>query len=781
MSLKTHIFLLVLLSSLTFRAQVKIGEWRDYLSYNTCNTVAKAGNIVYASNGTAIIKYNTSDGSIERLSKFNGLSDIGITHIRHNPNNNAILIIYDNSNIDVIKGNSITNVSDIKRKAITGKKNINEVTFKNNLAYLACGFGIVVFDTDKMEIKDTYVIGPNGTYINVYQVAYTDSTFFAATSNGVFKANYKTGILNNFQNWKKQNDLPTGTYNGVVNYNGKIITNYAPFTAAPVTANLKKDTLYAHNGTSWSKSYIKTYPYTLAKLLSFKNTSFFNCIDEFGYECYNTTGERLAYLNQFPYGLSNILDVYTDFSNPQLPEYWVGDTYFGLIDSKGAHPFYPNTKIYINGTNSNNASSIYVHNGQIVSAPTIVEEDGKLKYSREGVNFYNGSEWTYIKESVYDTIFDINYAIIDKKNPNHLWASSWKNGLIEYQNGQMVNVYNSVNSVIPHISVAPDWHRTAGLCYDKSGNLWIGSSDVTNFLSVKKANGTFQNFQFSIPTTQFVSRVMADKNDQIWVLFPRGYGIAVFKNNNFAQPNSSNTKFLTPDSLKGKLPSLFVHSIAEDLSGHIWIGTSKGVAVFYSPSNVTGGGNYDCQQIKITQDGHVQILLETEKVTAIAVDGANRKWIGTEAAGVFCFSPDGQQQVFHFTKEDSPLFSNTIIDLAYDDVTGDVIVATDRGLQSYRTPVIKGEDEFTNVHAFPNPVKPDYSGPVYIKGLIDESIIKITDASGNLVWEAKSLGGQIEWALKTFNGQRVASGVYLAYCATADGSQKAVAKIMVLN
>ncbi|MGZ3931936.1 MAG: PorZ beta-propeller-like domain-containing protein, partial [Bacteroidia bacterium] len=124
-------------------SQVKVGQWRDHLSYNSCNTVAKAGNIVYVSNKTGLLKYNTADNSTERLNKINGLSDINVVLLRYNAPNNTLLVIYDNANIDVIKNGVITNFSDIKRKTITGKKNINEVTFKGNIAYLACGFGII--------------------------------------------------------------------------------------------------------------------------------------------------------------------------------------------------------------------------------------------------------------------------------------------------------------------------------------------------------------------------------------------------------------------------------------------------------------------------------------------------------------------------------------------------------------------------------------------------------------------------------------------------------------
>lgn len=770
-------------------AQVKVGEWKDHLSFNSCNTVAKAGDVVYASNGTGIIKYTISDGSTELISKINGLSDIGIQLLRYNPYNGTLLVVYNNANIDVLKDGVFTNFSDIKRKTITGKKNINEVTFKNNMAYLACGFGIVVFDTDKIEIRDTYYIGPGGGYVNIYQVAYTDSTLIAATTNGLYRANTST-LLTDFQNWSKVTGVPAGTYNGVVKYGNKYMANYSPYAA---NGTMNKDTLYSYDGiTGWKKDNIKTFPYVISKLIP--NGNFFTDIEQFTFEVYDAGGTRIANFSTYPFGYAYISDVSVDFSKP---EYWIADINNGFIRSQGPYPFFANSKISVNGTHSNFVNSIDAFEGKVLSAPTKIDETGTPHYSKEGLNEYEDGEWKYVKEQVVDTVFDYTYALIDRKDPKRYWAGSWFQGLCEYYDGQLVKIHNSINSVIPAMSAFAFWHRVAGLSMSENGDLWIGGSEVKNFLTVRKANGTFQNFNFQTPVVPFVGRILADKNDQIWVTFPRSagaigtlgtitystaIGLAVFKNNNYAPASHpGNYKFMTLQEGQGKLPDPYVSAIAEDQDGQIWIGTAKGIAVFYNPENIFNGGNYDAQQILITQDNHVQILLETEKVTAIVVDGANRKWIGTESSGIFCFSPDGQQQIYHFTGDNSPLFSNLIHDIAYNDKTGDIFIGTDRGIQSYRSDIIKGEEEYTEVHAYPNPVKPGYNGNVYVKGLIDQSVVKITDINGNLVWETRSQGGQIAWGLKNIKGQKVAPGVYLASCALADGSTSAIAKILVMN
>jgi hypothetical protein len=193
--------------------------------------------------------------------------------------------------------------------------------------------------------------------------------------------------------------------------------------------------------------------------------------------------------------------------------------------------------------------------------------------------------------------------------------------------------------------------------------------------------------------------------------------------------------------------------MAEDLNGQVWVGTAKGISVFYNPSTIFSSSNWDSQQILIEQEGQIQILLEKEYVTAITVDGANRKWIGTQSSGVYCLSPDGQKEIFHFTVDNSPLYSNSIRDISIDEINGDVFIASEKGLQSLRTSIIKGFDDYSDIHVFPNPIRPSMNKVAYIKGLVDESIVKITDVAGNLVWETKSEGGQVEWNLSNLSGE----------------------------
>lgn len=773
---KGFLFIFNILSLFSF-SQVKVGQWVDHLSYDYANGVAKVGDIVYVSNGSGLGTYNVSDNSIEKLTKIEGLSDIGVKLLRKNDYNNYLLVIYENTNIDVIKPDGkIINISDIKRKIIPGKKNINEVYFNAGLAYISCGFGIVVFDTEKMEIKNTYYLGNGISTLEVYQVTKNDTAVFAATPTGIYYGNNNKN-LSNYQNWKSLNNgLAAGPYNSIVNFNGKIITNYSEILKSNTSL---KDTLYEYTSSGWLKYSINTnyIGFENRKLYDYSKYNKLLILDQWGLAEFTTNGTRTNYLSGYGFDNAQINDAFYENNN----NFWVADNRYGLIKSGGA-PWTPNEKISINGPDNSLVNDIDIKDGVLVVAPVYLGDVFNSQYLNYKPSIYQDSEWKSLKSIIPDSLKDINAVAIDPNDKTHIAFACMSYGIIDMKSNQIQAVYQYGNSPLVGLNGGSDI-RITGVSFDKKSNLWASITLGKKCISIRKPNNTWTllNFeQFVVEPT--VTKIIFDKYDQAWIILARNVGLMVYKDvNGLSQPNSSNTKFLTTAIGNGKLPVTDVRSICEDKDGKIWIGTGKGVSVFYNPENVFSTTNWDSQQILIEQDGHVQILLENDAITAIAVDGVNRKWIGTESSGVYCFSPDGQKEIYHFTQENSPLYSNLIKDIVTDETTGDVFIATDKGIESYRTSIIKGFDDFTEVHAYPNPIRPGFSGPVYVTGLIDETDVKITDVSGNLVWATKSQGGQIEWNLQTFTGTKATSGTYLIYCASANGDKSATAKLLIIN
>lgn len=772
MNRKTLLIVILLFQALVGLSQSRIGTWEDHVNLNNCISVCKFSGKIVACNYSGLVVYDENEKTIEKINKINGLSDIGVKFLLVNPNNDRLMVVYENSNIDIIdKEFKIYNYPDLFRKNFSGKKSVNDAYFIGKMAYLSCGFGIATFDTEKLEIKDTYIIGPNGTNLEVYQVAFDDSLMYAATQLGLYKCN-KSKVLNNYQNWNLANPLlPNGTYANVVNYNNTILTTYSPFKQSGLPL---QDTIYQYNGSSWVKFPYLGHPYHIKKLKVFP--THLAIINHFGSLFFDKNYNNSAYVTQYNNFGTYPSDVWVDGSN-----YWIADLGYGLVNTKGSNPFFAPSFISANGMYKNFISNIDIHDGRIAVSPMLIENGGGATFSRAGINLYEDGTWTNLRKEATpgDTISDFCSVYFDRKDKSRIWASSWIYGLIEYKNNNIVKIHTGDNTGAMQ-PVSPGWWRTSGMDMDEDGNLYFALSDVPKYLSIRKTNGTFQNFSFD-GIGRFVRKVMCDKNGQIWILHERDQGLTVCKFTKGSTFSLQSYKVLNKNAGGGNLGSNSVYSIAEDLDGKIWVGTATGIRVFNSPANILSGGSIDGEPIKIVQDGNVELLLESEVVTCIDVDAANNKWVGTQSGGVFCFSSDGQRQLFHFTTDNSPLYSNEIIDIKCNSKTGDIFIGSNVGLQSYKNVIMEGQENYTNITVYPNPVKPNYTGNVYISGLVDNSIVKISDEAGNFVWETKAQGGRIEWPLKTFTGNRVTSGVYIVYAAIPTGELKAVTKVLVIN
>ena len=150
------LFLLTILALNIVSNAQKIGEWTAHTPGYNVVSVDVMHDCVYAATPYGIFYYNTLDNSINRLSKVNGLSDMGITIMRYSPLKDVMFIGYSNTNIDIVDyhGN-VTNIPDIFNKYILGNKTINNVFFNERYAYVCCSFGIVVIDLNRNEVKDT--------------------------------------------------------------------------------------------------------------------------------------------------------------------------------------------------------------------------------------------------------------------------------------------------------------------------------------------------------------------------------------------------------------------------------------------------------------------------------------------------------------------------------------------------------------------------------------------------------------------------------------------------
>ena len=278
-------------------------------------------------------------------------------------------------------------------------------------------------------------------------------------------------------------------------------------------------------------------------------------------------------------------------------------------------------------------------------------------------------------------------------------------------------------------------------------------------------------------------KMIIDFNNNIWFA-SEDHGMFGYNHNNtIDDPNDDESIHIYTGINSGNLPSSNVTALAADFDGEIWVGTDAGFAILYNASNTFDGnpGDYDVQRVKVTFEGNVEYVLGNTHITDIEVDGGNRKWIATANAGILLLSPDGSEILEQHTTDNSPLVSNNIFDLKLDQNSGELFIITDNGLISYRSDASYEDPTYETYKVFPNPVRPNYSGPVTIQGIRYNSDVKITDAAGNLVYKTTSNGGTAAWNCRSLNGQRVASGVYYIWTATNVGNDKKVGKVLIMN
>ncbi len=762
---------------------VGIGQWREHLPYQNVISIAELGDLIYAATPYSLFSYSRTDASISRLSKVNGLSDVNISVIASDPNQTSLIIAYSNANIDLIQQGRIINISDIKRKPILGNKTINNIAFIGEFAYLACGFGIVKLDITRHEIVDTYIIGPGGTNININDITFyqTNSRIYAATESGILSADINSPNLAHFIYWTQEN-IPGSTFasfNLINSFQNKLLTNKPGNTQI-------NDTMFLYDGSSWqyfdntrTRSVKSITSYNDKLLVTHDNKVFI----------YDQNLIEAVSISDYKPGSVNSRDAMIASDGKTF----IADMGAGLMRQLDSD--FRFESIRPNGPATFEVFAMLACKSNVYMVPGARTSWWDNTWKSPSVSIFTGQSWTTrhpYNTSGMESYSDLLCIAVNPLDHNHLFIGSWGTGMFEMIDGQITATYDETNSSLRFHTLRNNWIGVGGIAFDTRGNMWVTNNHAADLLSVKKPDGNWRSFNLSpVATAIELGGIVVDFSEQKWMLL-RQHGLLVFNDNGTIDNISDDRKkMLSGAAGNGNLPGSIIQSLAIDQNGELWIGTNEGVAVIRNPENVFSGNSFDAYRPIIDQDGYGAYLLETEAVTAIAIDGANRKWFGTDRAGVFLMSADGMEQIYNFNENNSPLLSNSITSITIDE-NGEVYFGTTRGIISFRSTATPPNPQLTEVTVFPNPVRPEYDGPIAIKGLTGRSDIKITDIAGNLVWkqdaassayqrDAGVFGGQTIWNGRTLNGQRARSGVYLVFISNDDGSETMVAKILFMH
>lgn len=763
---------LFLLFSYTGYSQIGVGEWRMHLAERIGIDIAAGnGKVVEAVQG-GLVLYDISAGEVRTKDRVKGLAESDVTCVYYDSHSTSFFVGYANGNIDqVLSDESVVNIPGVKLAQITGNKRINKFSSADGRVFAATGFGVVVLNGSLHEISDTYY--PDTTSNSFNDVCIVNDSIYALQSNRLFRAKKSSAFLADPTQWHLDSRFPE-----------------------PVNAHYGE---LAVAGNNLYYSYIDdAYGQDSVLLLTSGGHTLF-VGDQFSMEIRRITAldDKIAIcLNEgLPiYNLDRSLAIaFDNYGNGifiqasaiaiQSGYYFISDSKNGLIRKTGQ---YDALFLAKDGPPKNEFFSVTAQGEKLVFTGGILDPV-TFNYRLSGAYAFEDESWTLFDNSLPNwpaNNWDIGVAAINPNDPTQVaLAGQSVTPLILMSGNTVANSYSPSNSGLAVSSVGNGNTCISSMQYDASGNLWMANCYSQKPLKVRTASGEWAAMLTgSNAADHFTGDLVIDQNNIKWFSVSAKGIIGLNDNGTPTNPNDDTHAYLTTGVGSGDLPSANVNALAIDQDNELWIGTEDGFAILYNPSSAFGSGQ-DVSRILIDFEGNVEYLLGETNVTDIAIDGANRKWIGTDGSGVFLLSASGQDVIANYTTENSPLLSDQILDMDFNLTTGELFIVTSDGLISLRTDATAEDENYETTTVFPNPVNPDYTGVITIQGIRANSDVHITDIAGNVVYKTTSNGGTATWNGKRLTGEDVTSGVYIIWTAVDDTEEKAkkVGKVVVIR
>ena len=770
--IKKILLFLTVLTTLCAGAQNAVGDWRFHSAFvgTDVNAIVETEDWVYYLSSGNLFRLDKETDENEALSIVNDLTDMVIQQVYYNSDKDYLVVIYGNSNIDIIKTDgSVVNMPEIKDAVMTSSKAINDVTFAPGEIYLATDFGYVVIDDSKFVVEESHLYGKSLS--SVAQVG----NMLLLTS-------------------------PDASYYGLAD------VYYDKLSSFETSTVIKGSCLRAINDSTFFCLSDSTVLYSMT-------------VDDDEQALF----ESQTLIDKATELLQKTVDGYLLYV-PDMKQCFMTDEYgqiieFFVTDGEmcSAHPAGDGT-IWAagrNGLHKLDSENYYLPNAVTFDLPfwmTYNKADDLLYVSSPAtnsffveeesrptaVNTYDGLKWNDVtpEDAPVKGSFKIEFMPGD---PDTYLLSSWHQGLLKVYENEIVQIYDSTNSPLSKRTCC---HPI--ITIDRNGNLWAvqtyetfknGKSPVMVLPASKLKQNTSSKSDWVIPEIDGL-RDEPTKTASFISTKNSSYDIKIFSNGDYQRPivmwNSNGDISSRPQQMmfselidQDGQPFSWtkIMCFTEDRNGMVWMGCTEGVISFNPAQAFTG--SFRVNHIKVPRNdgtGMADYLLNGIQVNDIAVDGANRKWIATQTSGLFLVSADGTQIIKKFNSTNSPLASNTIYRVCCNPNSNSVYVTTPTGLYEYFSDSSPAEPNYSNIYAYPNPVRPEYTGEVTITGMMDNSLVKIADASGNVIRQLKSTGGMATWDCCDQYGEHVKTGVYMVLCSRANGGSEAVVtKIAVIR
>ena len=768
----TSILLTLCISTMLGQGSLQIGEWESHLPYQQGRSIAQSEDRVYFTTDYSVMYLDKEDFSPGFLSKVDGLHTVGTGLIRYDNTRKLLLVTYTDSHFDIIdQTGNITNYNNIDDDGNFFNRSINNVFIQpDGLWYFATGFGVIEFDPDSEDFRFTANLEKNVTSVVVFR-----NKLYASTEDGLYYASMNSGLnLSDVTNWNQ-----AGIQNG---FPVRFENNHLAVFGNHLWLDID-EVLHKYDGEDLVE--ISTEPDHYLRYLSAEHEHLLagwyhnNNAQNGKMTIFNKDGQLIG-----SNGSSCVNRPYYAIED-QFGRIWYTDVWRGI---RSADNFTASCgeRLTYNSPYSIKTGQILIDERNGVFVSTVPAFSGDLTF--DGLSSLKNGEWNIYNSLTVPFLQSTSARSFQNlaMHPvrNELYIGTYFSGLLIYNlDTDTWEQYRGGASPITFSSGANNDYRVSGLAMEDENKLWVVNHETAKPLLLFDTETKEWKTDFPLVSgSRSYKQLIVDDYGNKWIIVDGGSaGVCVFNEGNLEDPNDDQVVYFTQSN--SELPTNEVRSLTKDLEGNIWIGTEDGALVFECGSGVFEDfcrGNRPIVEV----GGFGAYLLEGEIVETIAVDGANRKWFGTQS-GIFVQSTDGTEQIAYYNEDNSLLFDNHIFDIEIEAKTGRIFIATDLGLQSLQSDAIEADDfNSSDIYAYPNPVRPEYNGPIAIKGLARDANVKITDINGQLVYEGRALGGQAIWNGKDYTGRKAASGVYLVYSTSSriqDNPDAAITKILFMH
>lgn len=803
---------LICLISLATTAAAQQPDWYKFPVFcDRIDQIAASSDKIYYLSGGNLFSFAPSDNESFAYNSINSLSDESIKSIYYNPAKDYLLIVYDNSNLDLLfQDGTVINMPEIKDSSVSDMKGVNDVAFGNDRIVVATDFGLVIYSDSRYEVVESgiynvpidkvIVMGDN---LGIWSVKGTDHQLLAAPLAGRHNSLDKFTLV--FRLGLKQLRAVDDTtlavrssVNDIMMYHIDPVTyRWTPISLdnqrrydAPFFAT--KSGVYTRDADNLLKVTAEGITATpLPDVIKDGGLSFYNLPDKVwkssdnGISCYDITQSTptVVYDNVLFQGSTSTTNV--GFMR------WSAD----------------GRRLYISNleASKNRTYAPVVENSDNYQTTNVIQDgmarDVSLKNASADHTFSVQRQAMHSNKRMYG---DPSWIIEDPDDPDKYYCCSFFEGLYVIKRNPQTGEYEEIGKFTADNS--PIYYnngcRVLDVNIDRNGNLWMGFEfgDAYAVLPADKRRADPSTIKISdwksykkLESLKYNNKdlmtLMCKRSNMVFLvsgLYETGM-VVIDTKGTYDNPADDEVKLLNRlvDQDGNNLSYTYYTFLLEDDRGCVWVGTDAGIFEFTNPAAATDP-NMTVRRIKVPRnDGtnFADYLLDTDLINWMCLDPSGRKWVATDASGLYLVSQTGDQIIRNYDNTNSPLLSNrvTTVECSHDDNT--VYVGTTVGLYSFKSDASPGHEDFAEITAYPNPVRPEYSGAVTITGLMDNSVVKIADSAGNVVAETRSEGGMATWDVCNRSGKRVSSGVYYVYASAGDGTQSsgAVTKILVIN